>query len=95
MSADVYFFDCDKPLYDYDFRKRLPRLAVLSGVSQYRLASRWCFAVEGERHVARKNRIRRHLRVVIRHEFLLEDFVKTSLQMFCRHERYVAPPIDQ
>jgi glucose-1-phosphatase len=38
---DVYFFDCDKTLYDYDFHKRLPRLAELSGVSQYRLASSW------------------------------------------------------
>lgn len=38
---DVYFFDCDKTLYDYDFHKRLPRLAELSGVSQYRLASTW------------------------------------------------------
>ena len=38
---DVYFFDCDKTLYDYDFHKRLPMLAELSGVSQYRLASRW------------------------------------------------------
>lgn len=38
---DVFFFDCDKTLYDYDFRKRLPRLAELCGVSQYRLASRW------------------------------------------------------
>jgi FMN phosphatase YigB (HAD superfamily) len=38
---DVYFFDCDKTLYDYDFHKRLPRLAELGGVSQYRLASTW------------------------------------------------------
>ncbi|WP_313545983.1 HAD family hydrolase [Leifsonia aquatica] len=38
---DVYFFDCDKTLYDYDFHRRLPRLAELSGVSQYRLASTW------------------------------------------------------
>ncbi|MDN4614695.1 HAD family phosphatase [Leifsonia sp. F6_8S_P_1B] len=38
---DVYFFDCDKTLYDYDFHKRLPRLAQLGGVSQYRLASTW------------------------------------------------------
>ncbi|MET0726561.1 MAG: HAD-IA family hydrolase [Leifsonia sp.] len=41
MSADVYFFDCDKTLYDYDFRKRLPRLSELTGVSQYRLAATW------------------------------------------------------
>jgi putative hydrolase of the HAD superfamily len=38
---DVYFFDCDKTLYDYDFHRRLPMLAELAGVSQYRLASRW------------------------------------------------------
>jgi HAD superfamily hydrolase (TIGR01509 family) len=38
---DVYFFDCDKTLYDYDFHKRLPLLAQLGGVSQYRLASTW------------------------------------------------------
>lgn len=38
---DVYFFDCDKTLYDYDFHKRLPALARLGGVSQYRLASSW------------------------------------------------------
>jgi putative hydrolase of the HAD superfamily len=38
---DVYFFDCDKTLYDYDFHKRLPKLAELGGVSQYRLASSW------------------------------------------------------
>ncbi|WP_426515891.1 HAD family hydrolase [Diaminobutyricibacter sp. McL0618] len=38
---DVYFFDCDKTLYDYDFHKRLPMLAELTGVSQYRLASSW------------------------------------------------------
>ncbi|MBO1741675.1 HAD-IA family hydrolase [Leifsonia sp. TF02-11] len=38
---DVYFFDCDKTLYDYDFHMRLPRLAELGGVSQYRLASTW------------------------------------------------------
>lgn len=34
-------FDFDKTLYAYDFRQRLPRLAELTGVSQYRLASRW------------------------------------------------------
>lgn len=33
MDADVYFFDCDKTLYRYNFRKRLPRLAVLTGAS--------------------------------------------------------------
>jgi len=38
---DVYFFDCDKTLYDYDFHMRLPKLAELGRVSQYRLASSW------------------------------------------------------
>jgi len=38
---DVYFFDCDKTLYDYDFHRRLPKLAELGGVSQYRLAASW------------------------------------------------------
>jgi glucose-1-phosphatase len=38
---DVYFFDCDDTLYDYDFRKRLPALATITGVSQYHLASTW------------------------------------------------------
>lgn len=38
---DLYFFDLDKTLYAYDFRRRLPALAQLSGVSQYRLARRW------------------------------------------------------
>ncbi|WP_431280062.1 HAD-IA family hydrolase [Leifsonia poae] len=38
---DVYFFDCDKTLYDYDFHKRLPLLAEFGGVSQYQLASSW------------------------------------------------------
>ncbi|MFZ4895856.1 HAD-IA family hydrolase [Plantibacter sp. Mn2098] len=41
MAQRVFFFDCDKTLYDYDFRKRLPALARLSGVSQYRLAKEW------------------------------------------------------
>ena len=38
---DVYFFDCDKTLYDYDFHMRLPKLAELGRVSQYRLAASW------------------------------------------------------
>lgn len=38
---DLYFFDLDKTLYAYDFRRRLPELARLSGVSQYRLARSW------------------------------------------------------
>lgn len=37
----MFFFDCDKTLYDYDFRKRLPALSRLTGVSQYRLAKLW------------------------------------------------------
>ncbi|MEJ3404569.1 HAD family phosphatase [Rathayibacter sp. YIM 133350] len=41
MSRRVFFFDCDKTLYDYDFRKRLPRLSELTGVSQYHLADTW------------------------------------------------------
>jgi putative hydrolase of the HAD superfamily len=39
--VDLYFFDLDKTLYAYDFRRRLPELARLSGVSQYQLAHRW------------------------------------------------------
>jgi glucose-1-phosphatase len=39
--VDLYLFDLDKTLYAYNFRKRLPALARLSGVSQYRLASSW------------------------------------------------------
>ncbi|WP_233563770.1 HAD family phosphatase [Cryobacterium tepidiphilum] len=41
MGGDVYFFDCDKTLYAYDFRKRLPTLARLVGSSQYHLAKTW------------------------------------------------------
>ncbi|HXH34668.1 MAG TPA: HAD-IA family hydrolase [Plantibacter sp.] len=41
MTERVFFFDCDKTLYDYDFRKRLPALSRLTGVSQYRLAKLW------------------------------------------------------
>lgn len=41
MGRDVYFFDCDKTLYAYDFRKRLPTLAKLTGSSQYHLAKTW------------------------------------------------------
>lgn len=41
MASDVYFFDCDKTLYAYDFRKRLPALARLTGVSEYHLARTW------------------------------------------------------
>lgn len=38
---DLYFFDLDKTLYAYDFRQRLPRLALLTGASQYHLARTW------------------------------------------------------
>lgn len=38
---DLYLFDFDKTLYAYDFRKRLPELARLGGVSEYALASGW------------------------------------------------------
>ena len=38
---DLYLFDFDKTLYSYDFRRRLPELARLGGVSQYHLASTW------------------------------------------------------
>lgn len=41
MSAPLFLFDFDKTLYAYDFRKRLPRLAELTGVSQYALAKNW------------------------------------------------------
>lgn len=41
MSEPLFLFDFDKTLYAYDFRKRLPRLAELTGVSQYALAKRW------------------------------------------------------
>lgn len=38
---DLYFFDFDKTLYAYDFRKRLPALALITGTSQYHLAKTW------------------------------------------------------
>lgn len=41
MGAPLFLFDFDKTLYAYDFRRRLPRLAELTGVSQYALAKRW------------------------------------------------------
>jgi HAD superfamily hydrolase (TIGR01509 family) len=40
-TVDLYLFDFDKTLYAYDFRKRLPALARISGVSQYHLAKTW------------------------------------------------------
>jgi FMN phosphatase YigB (HAD superfamily) len=39
--VDLFFFDFDKTLYAYDFRKRLPALSIISGVSQYHLAKTW------------------------------------------------------
>jgi HAD superfamily hydrolase (TIGR01509 family) len=42
--VDLYLFDFDKTLYAYDFRKRLPALSRVSGVSQYHLAKTWCAA---------------------------------------------------
>ncbi|HEX4442671.1 MAG TPA: HAD-IA family hydrolase [Galbitalea sp.] len=38
---DLYLFDFDKTLYAYDFRRRLPALSRMSGVSQYHLAKTW------------------------------------------------------
>lgn len=38
---DVYLFDFDETLYDYNFRLRLPALSLLTGASQYRLAKDW------------------------------------------------------
>jgi putative hydrolase of the HAD superfamily len=39
--VDLYLFDFDETLYDYDFRIRLPALALLTGRSQYHLAKTW------------------------------------------------------
>jgi FMN phosphatase YigB (HAD superfamily) len=44
VPVDLYLFDFDKTLYAYDFRRRLPALALLGGVSQYHLASTWWVA---------------------------------------------------
>lgn len=38
---DLYLFDFDETLYNYDFRYRLPALSLVTGVSQYRLAKDW------------------------------------------------------
>ena len=38
---NLYFFDLDKTLYAYDFRRRLPELARLTDSSQYHLAKTW------------------------------------------------------
>ena len=48
MGAPLFLFDFDKTLYAYDFRKRLPRLAELSGVSEYDLATHWWAAGRAE-----------------------------------------------
>ncbi|HEX4400864.1 MAG TPA: HAD-IA family hydrolase [Galbitalea sp.] len=40
-TVNLYLFDFDKTLYAYDFRKRLPALSRMSGVSQYHLAKTW------------------------------------------------------
>jgi putative hydrolase of the HAD superfamily len=39
--VDLYLFDFDRTLYAYDFRLRLPTLALLTGASQYHLAKTW------------------------------------------------------
>jgi len=41
MGAPLFLFDFDKTLYAYDFRRRLPKLAELTGISQYALVKRW------------------------------------------------------
>lgn len=38
---NLYFFDFDKTLYAYDFRRRLPAMSRIGGVSQYRMAKSW------------------------------------------------------
>ncbi|MBX3068516.1 MAG: HAD family phosphatase [Cryobacterium sp.] len=38
---NVFLFDFDDTVYDYDFRRRLPALSILTGVSQYALAKQW------------------------------------------------------
>ena len=38
---DLYLFDFDDTLYDYDFRMRLPAISLLTGASQYHLAKTW------------------------------------------------------
>ncbi len=38
---DLYLFDFDETLYDYNFRYRLPAISLVTGVSQYRLAKDW------------------------------------------------------
>lgn len=37
----LFFFDFDKTLYAYNFRKRLPALSRITGASQYHLAKTW------------------------------------------------------
>lgn len=38
---DLYLFDFDETLYDYNFRIRLPALSLITGLSQYHLAKAW------------------------------------------------------
>lgn len=38
---DLFLFDFDETLYDYNFRIRLPTLSLITGVSQYDLAKDW------------------------------------------------------
>ncbi|MBX3092384.1 MAG: HAD-IA family hydrolase [Cryobacterium sp.] len=38
---DLFLFDFDETLYDYNFRIRLPALSLITGISQYRLAKDW------------------------------------------------------
>lgn len=39
--VDLYLFDFDETLNDYDFRVRLPALSRVTGISQYHLAKTW------------------------------------------------------
>jgi putative hydrolase of the HAD superfamily len=41
VGTPLFLFDFDQTLSAFDFRKRLPALAAMTGLSQYRLASRW------------------------------------------------------
>ncbi|CAN5367028.1 hypothetical protein BH09ACT6_BH09ACT6_01880 [soil metagenome] len=46
---DLYLFDFDQTLYAYDFHRRLPALAELTGSTQYHLAKSWWVAGHEER----------------------------------------------
>jgi len=37
----MFFFDFDKTLYAFDFRKRLPAISRITGASEYHLAKSW------------------------------------------------------